>query len=214
MKDNTEVSSELEYIKSVIETSRPAIIINGWHFIMWGILVFFGLLNTYLAILSGAGAQIYYAWLIIVAFGWICSFGITWYQKKKGMVRAAKAINESLIQKISTSCGIAMLILGFVAPLSGTFSPYAIGPSMCAVMGVMYFMIGHIVKNKMVTNLGYAWWIGSVGLFAMTMDKSLRDESLLAYAILIVLLQVIPGFILNKKYTEENKIQPDNITNE
>jgi len=202
MKD-IEVKSDLEFIKSVMEKSRPALVINGWHFIMWGILVFFGLVNTYLAILSGADTQIYYAWLIIVAFGWLCSFGITWYQRKKGMVRAAKAVNENLIHRISTSCGIAMIILGFVAPLSGTFSPYAIGPSMSAVLGVMYFMIGSIVKNKMVTNLGYAWWVGSAGLFVMTMDKSLRAESLLAYAILIVLLQVIPGFILNKKFKAE-----------
>ncbi|MBN8570379.1 MAG: hypothetical protein J0M18_12175 [Ignavibacteria bacterium] len=203
--DDTQVQSELSYIKSVMEKSRPSIVINGWHFIMWGILTFFGLLNTYLAILSGAGAQIYFAWMIIVAFGWICSFGITWYQRKKGMIRAAKAIDENLIHRISTSCGIAMIILGFVGPLSGVFSPYAIGPSMSAVLGVMYFMIGSIVKNKMVTNLGYAWWIGSAGLFAMTIDKSLRPESLLVYAILIVCLQVIPGFILNKKFKTVNQ---------
>lgn len=198
--NETQVQSELSYIKSIMEKSRPSIVINGWHFIMWGILVFFGLVNTYLAILSGAGAQIYYAWLIIVAFGWICSFGITWYQRKKGIMRSAKAIEESLIQRVSTSCGIAMIILGFIGPLSGVFSPYAIGPSMSAVLGVMYFMIGSIVKNKMVTNLGYAWWIGAAGLFVMTMDKSLRPESLLVYAVLIVCLQVIPGFILNKKF--------------
>lgn len=57
----------------------------------------------------------------------------------------------------------------------------------------------------MVTNLGYAWWIGSAGLFAMTIDKSLRPESLLVYAILIVCLQVIPGFILNKKFKTVNQ---------
>lgn len=198
--NNAEVQSDLSYIKSVMEESRPQIVINGWHFIMWGILTFFGLINTYLAILSGAGAQIYYSWMIIVAFGWVCSFGITWYQRKKGIIRSARAINENLIHRISTSCGIAMIILGFVAPLSGTFSPYAIGPSMAAVLGVMYFLIGSIVKSKMITNLGYAWWIGSAGLFAMTMDKSLRPESLLAYAFLIVILQVVPGFILNKKF--------------
>ena len=75
--NDTQVQSELSYIKSIMEKSRPSIVINGWQFIMWGILVFFGLLNTYFAILSGAGAQIYYAWMIIVAFGWVCSFGIT-----------------------------------------------------------------------------------------------------------------------------------------
>ena len=204
--EHTQVQSELSYIKSVMEKSRPSLVINGWHFIMWGILVFFGLLNTYLAILSGAGGQIYYAWMIIVAFGWICSFGITWYQRKKGIIKSAKALGENLIQRVSTSCGIAMIILGFVGPLSGVFSPYAIGPSMSAVVGIMYFMIGSIVQNKMIRNLGYAWWIGSAGLFAMTMDKSLRPESLLAYAVLIVCLQVIPGFILNKKFKAESAL--------
>lgn len=198
--NDIQVQSELSYIKSVMEKSRPSIVINGWHFIMWGILVFFGLLNTYFAILTGAGAQIYYAWIIIVAFGWICSIGLTWYQKKKGITKSAKAIDENIIHRISNSCGIAMLILGFIGPLSGVFSPYAIGPSMSAILGVMYFMIGSIVKNRMITNLGYAWWVGSAGLFAITMDKDLRPESLLVYAALIVCLQVIPGFILNKKF--------------
>ena len=203
--NDTQVQSELSYIKSVMENAKPSIVINGWHFIMWGILVFFGMLNTYFAILSGAGKQIYYAWIIIVAFGWICSFGLSWYQRKKGIIKGTRAINESLIHKISTSCGAAMIILGFVAPLSGVFSAYAICPSMAAILGIMYFMIGSVVDNKMIKYLGFAWWLGSVGLFLMNMDKSWRVESLLAYAILIVFLQIIPGFILNKKFKNVNQ---------
>lgn len=197
--ETTKVQSELSYIKSVMEQSRPNLIIDGWHFIMWGILVFFGLVNTYFAILSGAGNQIYYAWIIIVAVGWICSFLISWYRRKKGIGKSARAVNERHIASISMACGVAMCILGFVAPLSGTFSSFAICPSMAAVLGVMYFLIGSIVDNKMVKYLGYAWWLGSVGLFAMVMEKSLRVESILAYAVLMIALQVIPGFILNKK---------------
>jgi len=200
MEDTSKVQSELSYIKSVMEQSRPNLIIDGWHFIMWGILVFFGLANTYFAILSGAGSQIYYAWIFIVVFGWICSFFISWYQRKKGMKKYPRAINERNIASISTACGFAMVILGFVAPLSGTFSSYAICPSMAAVLGIMYFLIGSIVDNKMIKYLGYAWWAGSAGLFIMVMDKSLRPETILAYAILMVALQVIPGFILNKKF--------------
>jgi hypothetical protein len=196
---DTEVQSDLSYIKSVMEESRPNVIINGWHFIMWGILTFFGILNTYFAILSGAGNQIYIAWIIIVAFGWLCSIGITWYQKKKGYVKA-KSMHESLIHKITLSCGIAMCILGFIAPFSGVFSSYAICPSIAAILGVMYFMIGGIVKNKMITYLGFAWWLGAIGLFAMTMQKDMRVHSLLVYGLLLIFIQVIPGFILNKKF--------------
>jgi hypothetical protein len=198
--NDTQVQSELSYIKSVMEKSRPSIVINGWHFIMWGILVFFGIINTYFAILTGAGNQIYYAWIFIVIFGWICSFAISYYEKKKGIKKAAKALNESLVHKVINACNIAMIILGFIAPLSKVYSAYAICPAIAAILGIMYYMIGSIVENKMIKNLGFAWWVGSAGLFAMTFDKNLTIHSLLVYALLIMCLQVIPGFILNKKF--------------
>ncbi|MBX7044624.1 MAG: hypothetical protein K1X86_02205 [Ignavibacteria bacterium] len=199
--ETSQVQSELSYIKSVMEKSRPSIVINGWHFIMWGILSTFGILNTYLAILSGPKSdQIYIAWIIIVVFGWICSFGISYYEKKKGIIKRTKALNESLVHKVIYASNAAMIILGFVAPLTRVFSPYAICPSIAAILGIMYFMIGSIVENKMIRNLGFAWWLGSVILFVITMDKNLAVHSLLAYAVMMVFLQVIPGFILNKKF--------------
>lgn len=201
--ETSQVHSELSYIKSVMEQSRPAIVINGRHFIMWGILVFFGLINTYFAILSGAGKQIYYAWIIIVAVGWIGSFFISYYERKKGVTKKAKAVHETLIHKITSASNVAMVILGFIAPLGNAYSAYAICPSMAAILGVMYFLIGSIVENKMIKYLGYAWWIGSVGLFAMTFEKSLMVHSILVYALLVLALQVVPGFILNKKFQNQ-----------
>lgn len=195
-----QLQSELSYIKSVMEKSRPSIVINGWHFIMWGILVFFGIINTYFAILTGAGEEIYYAWIIIVIVGWLGSLGIAYYEKKKGFVKAAKALNESLIHKVTNACNAAMVILGFIAPLGYAYTGYAICPSMCAIMGIMYYLIGSIVENKMIRNLGFAWWIGSAGIFAMTLNKSLMIHSLLVYALFVLCFQVIPGFILNKKF--------------
>lgn len=198
--EDVQAQSDLSYIKSVMEKSRPNIVINGWHFIMWGILVFFGILNTYLAILSGPTNEIYYAWICIVVFGWICSFAIGWYERKKGIIKATKALNETLVHKVLIACNVAMIIFGFVAPLGKVYSAYAICPSMCVILGMMYFMIGCIVENKMIRNLGFAWWLGALALFTMTMDKNLAVHSLLGYAILMIFLQVIPGFILNKKF--------------
>ncbi len=198
--NETEVQSDLSYIKSVMENSRPQIVINGWHFIMWGILVFFGIINTYFAILTNAGNQIYYAWICIVVFGWICSYAIGVYERKKGITKPTKALNESLVHKVIIACNVAMVIFGFIAPLGKVYSAYAICPSMCVILGMMYFMIGSIVDNKMIRNLGFAWWIGALALFGMTMDKNLAIHSLLGYAVLIITLQVIPGFILNKKF--------------
>ena len=199
--NDSEVQSDLSYIKSVMEKSRPNIVINGWHFIMWGILVFFGIMNTYLAILSGApGNEIYIAWICIVVFGWICSFVIRVYEKKKGITKTVKALNETLIHKVIYSCNAAMIIFGFIAPLTRVYSPFAICPSIAVILGMMYFMIGSIMENKMIRNLGIGWWIGSVGLFAMMSDKNIAVHSLLVYGMLIIFLQVIPGFILNKKF--------------
>src|SRR5207244_13540340 len=74
---------ELQYIRRIMEQSRLAVAEDGKPYIVWGILVAIGILETYIESLTGYLAGVSgWLWLGVTAIGYVYMY-IFWRKHKK-----------------------------------------------------------------------------------------------------------------------------------
>jgi hypothetical protein len=196
--DSTQAELEISEIKRIMNDSRRILIDDGLGFIVWGILVFFGLLGSYLSVLrvidwgiSGIG------WMVLIGGGWIFTFFQVRRERKN---RKAVSFAGKIAGAIWGSAGVTMTIIGFAGSYSGLVKGMGISPLMCCILALAFFVSGVVYSDKMFRYLGIGWWIGAVIMFFWQ-----SPHTLLMFALMILVMQVLPGITLYKKWNKEIK---------
>jgi uncharacterized protein YbdZ (MbtH family) len=187
--DSEKAAQEISFIKSVIERNRKAGTPDGIQFIIWGIIVFMGMLGNYFLIKSENYSYLLWMWIVLIAAGWTITMIISHKQEKK---KGATNWAERIYVNMWLSAGITMSIIGFIAPFTKVLSPMAICPVIAMIMGTAHFISGTINDFKWQQWVGVLWWIGGIVLFLWV-----AHENFLLFGLLMILLQVIPGIKLN-----------------
>lgn len=193
---------ELLFIKQIIEESKKELVYNGIDYIVWGVLVFIGLISTYITIFISASNIIWLVWVAIVAAGYLFEY---FNGKKEEAIMPATFLRRS-ISALWTATGISMIILGFVAPLSNHTLSLFICPLLSTVLGLAYYVTGFLVASTWVKYLSFGWWTGAVIMFVFP-----GLYSLLLMAFMMLALQTIPGMIIYSGYVKKRKQASERI---
>lgn len=182
---------ELAVIRKIMEDSRYTVEYNGIHFIFWGVLVTFCLIANYFMILDGTADK--YSgmlWAILMPLGAVADFFIGWKVAEKNRV---STFAGRLLGSLWLASGIAMFMFGFLGPLSGAYKPVFISPVISTALGISYFASGSIQQLPWLRNLAFGWWAGAALMFLWP-----GKQTLLVFAVMMLFLQVVPGFIINR----------------
>ncbi|MCK9425145.1 MAG: hypothetical protein M0Q21_03785 [Ignavibacteriaceae bacterium] len=196
MDDRTAID-ELVFIRKVIEDSKRSVAENGKGYILWGILVFLGLMSVYLGYVFKLPTNSPWVWVVLIGFGWIYTLASVFSKKHEKHVRtfAAKILNS-----VWLGTGVSMTIIGFIATSSGMINGLALSPLMSTVLGVAYFISGTVYDSKWVKLLALGWWCGGIAMFFIA-----NIIQILIMALMMLGLQVIPGFIFYFSSKKEMK---------
>ena len=193
--DRQTAFEELAYIKKIIQDSRRKVIENGLGFIIWGILVLLGLLSTYLLIINKIHLSIPWNWIVLIGGGWLFTFfKVGQYKKKK----RTSSFAEKIAGALWFSSGISMTLFGFIAPASGAVNGVFISPMISIVLGVAYFVSGFLYDYKWISLLAFGWWVGAIIMFFYP-----GMHVFLIMSLMLILLQIVPGIILYRKFKKE-----------
>jgi hypothetical protein len=190
---------ELQYIRKIIDDSRAAFVEDGKPYIMWGLIVAIGMGFTYFSALTQRDIGVGWAWLVLVLFGW-GSIIYYMFQKKKQPARARSFVDRiqgSIWGACGGTLGLALiLILNF--PHSGN-APQLDSIYTCFVasliLGIAYFLSGIANDLNWLRNVGFAWWAGAIVMYLWPTVHVLG-----IYAGMLLLFQVVPGIILQRRY--------------
>jgi hypothetical protein len=186
---------EINMIKQIIDDSKKIVIDDGKGFIIWGVLIVIGLLGTYFFIPLRLYEYISWLWITVIGIGWVYTIIIHAVKDHKKKV---KTFAGKILGALWFSCGVSMTIVGFIGTGSGSYGAYTISPLMSVILGIAYFVTGIIYGRAWVRNLAIGWWIGAIVTFIWT-----GMYSLLVFAVMMIMLQVIPGIILYSKFKNE-----------
>ncbi|MBI9072439.1 MAG: hypothetical protein JEY94_12635 [Melioribacteraceae bacterium] len=182
---------ELLYIKQIINDSKKVIAENGTGFIVWGIIVAFGLLSTYLFVAFKIPMRIPWNWVVLILIGWIYSF----IDYKRSERKKVYSLSSKILGSIWMSTGVALTILGFVGVMTGAIHSHYICPVFSTIIGSAVLITSSLYEHKWIKYIAYVWWISAIFMFLLP-----GLYTLLLMAAEILLLQVVPGYLLSKEY--------------
>ncbi|MBI2417819.1 MAG: hypothetical protein HYV28_07935 [Ignavibacteriales bacterium] len=190
MEEN-KVLDELQFIKKVIEDSKRALVDNGMGYIIWGLIVFAGMLSDYIEVSLYGRANSLIRWAILIGGGWLWTFV---YYTKFRPVKSAKTFTGRLVGYLWMCAGISMTIIGFVATLSGMIRGMAVSPLLSVVLGMTYFMTGAIFNSKAFKLLSLGWWCGAIVMMVYP-----GFHNILIMAGMMLFFQVVPGIVMYRQ---------------
>lgn len=190
---------EINYIKRLMEESRRSLAENGIGYIIWGVLVVIGIMFNYLRITDVTHINPLYVWMGVVGIGWAIT--IYWLKKEKRSPGSKSVLNK-ILGSVWFAAGIAMTLIGFPATMSGTIGGYGVLPLISTVLGIAYYVSGTIYGEKWIKLVGLGWW-AAAALFMYWKNVN----SLLVFAGLMILFQVVPGLYFYKKWKEYSTIK-------
>lgn len=192
--DNNKALEDLAFIKQIIQESKKSII-YGQSFIVWGLLIPLGLINTYVCIQIKEYSFINIGWFIVFIPGIILSILDVKKQKQRNC-------EDTFVDKITSglwkACGISMATIGIIGMLGISIDGIFISPIICLILAVSYFVTGELHKIKWLRNLSYAYWIGAIVMLVFPIA-----ETLLIMAVIMILFQFVPGVILQRKLKDQ-----------
>ncbi len=192
---------ELQYIRKVIDDSRAAFVEDGRPYILWGLLVAVGMGISYISVLFQRDFYTAYVWATLILFGWGSMF--YFYRKQSKQEARVKSIIDRIQSSIWVACGIGfglflLLISSGVNLTDGrvpAIHPFYVCSIVSMILGIAYFLSGVAHDLRWLRNVGFAWWAGAIVMYIWPTVHVLG-----IYAAMLIVFQVIPGIILQRRY--------------
>lgn len=195
--DESKAIEELQFIRKVIDETKQNVVHNGLDYIFWGILVIVGMILQFVFIVNKIFFNFVWIWATLIPIGWAFSI----INKRNQKIKHPTTFGGKIIGAVWATGGIAMTIVGFIGPVAGVVTYWAISPFACLIGGMSYFISGLVLDSKLFKNISYGWWIGGVAMMFVT-----SYYQFLMMAFIMFFLQTIPGIFLYRKYKKQNAV--------
>lgn len=200
---DTNLESEIQFIKKIMQDSRKSALDNGKYYILWGVLFSFASLTNYFNYKLNFGFNSTYLWGVCILTGWVfCGY---WGIRDGKKSKISSTANRTLAA-LWSSLGISMVVIIFGGKFAGAISYASISPLVAGILGVGYYTSGTMYSDSMLKAMAYCWWAASIVMFNIT-----GQEVLLANGIFLLAFQVIPGLILFSKWKKELALNVESV---
>lgn len=186
----TQAEQDLAFIREIMSESRSFATRSGIYFIVWGVVIALAMALTWAFSVDMIDLHPFIVWGVAIVVGWAFSI---WHGRR--MARSSLAFHPSgeHIGWLWFALGITMTVAFFPGQMSGAIEPTAI-PGLAALMvGAGVFVTAVLARIGWLRWIAAAWWIA--GAVTITWPGS---YALLLYAGLMVVLQVVPGIVLER----------------
>lgn len=194
----TSAQDELAYIRKIMTDSRGAIADDGKPSIVWGLIVSLGMLYNYYEVVTSASDYSGWVWLGLCILGWAY---IIYYVKISIHRERVRSFAGRISGALWFAVGITIALFVASTIISQSIgSQFELHPVyICAVTAMLlaigYFLTGMLYEISWLRLVGVGWWLSS--LYFMFFPGR---ETLLIYAIAMIVLQVLPGVLLLRMY--------------
>lgn len=202
MEKNTALTptESLQIISSMINTVQKRFSENGFLYLLWGWLVFFCGIAQF--ILLHFFKYPYHS--AVWSLTWVALIFQIIYLKKKKASSAVKTYTDSIIGYIWISFLILMaVILSQFMHVEWNVMLSLVIPILLALYGLPVFLCGALLRFRPLIIGAICCWILSV--FAGFISY---EYQILLIPAAMVVAWIIPGYILRKKFSEQEKDQP------
>ena len=176
----------LSMISDMIALAKKSIVDKGFHYLLWGWLVFVASTADFIMIQMGIEHH-YYVWFFMPIIGMPFAF---WYSRKH------YSPGRSHLGLIITYLWLGFLVTGFLVFFMGIAkNPENILQNFLLILGFALFVSGSIIRFRPVYLGGIVYWLAALAcLFASYPDQ------LLINAAAALLGSIVPGYLLKRNF--------------
>lgn len=185
-----EMSAEDSFrlIQSMINGARNKVAENGFHLMLWGILVITCCLANYFLIRGGAGNLAGLPWMLMPVIGVPVGFI---YEKGRARKKEIRTMADLHVYHMWMSFLFALVLVIVYCSISHT-SPV---PFILIITGMVTFATGRVLQFAPLQLGGLVFWAG-----ALVCLKVVDENQLLIHAAATFLGYIVPGILLWKQY--------------
>ncbi len=194
-QDDFSPEQSLKVIQSMIEKAKNQFSENGHLYLLWGWVVFVCSVSQFILLKIVGYEKHYYVWMLC----WVAviyQFIYLFRQKRKQKLRTYA---DKMIGFIWLSFFALMVLIGF--SIGGLEEGHyeLIGPVFLAMYGVPTFLSGLVLQFRPLILGGIGCWVLSV-----LANFIPYEYQLLLLSAAMVIAWIIPGYILSRKYKQQN----------
>ncbi len=183
----------LQLIDSMINLAKNRFSENGFLYLLWGWMIFFCSIGHFILI----QLQWFKHPEMIWSVWWLAVIFQVFYLAKKKKTEKVKTYSENIISYIWVSFGICMFVLSFIL---GKTNQWDMVCSFALMLyGIPIFLSGVVMQFNSLKIGGIVCW--ALAVISVFMSPV---YGLLLLAAAMVAAWIIPGYMLRKKYNEQN----------
>jgi hypothetical protein len=195
-EENFSPEQSLQVIQSMIEKAKNQFSENGHLYLLWGWVVFFCSVAQFVLLKIVHYEKYYIVWMAC----WLAVIYQFVYLRKKNKQVKVRTYADNIIGYVWITFFILMVLIGFLLSQSGdNENNKFIGPVFLALYGMPTFLSGILLRLRPLVIGGIGCWL----LSALTPFIEYEYQLLLPAAAMII-AWIIPGYILRKKYQQQN----------
>lgn len=184
----------LELIKKMMSEVRGRLIDDGFHFMLWGILVITASLGNYVMLKSSMESKAHWPWMIMPLVGVPIAI---WYGQRQSKREKAETLAQAQFGKLWLAFGITLVTLIFFAVKAG-LSPI---PFILSLVGMATFVSGVLAKFRPLVFGGIVFWAAAI---ASNWIEPI--DQLLLNAFATFLGYIVPGIMMRKQKRQESNV--------
>ncbi len=190
--DEQKARDDIKLIKDMLDRTRRSTADSGGLFIFWGIWIILAVVGNYALVFTRLYHWIWANWTFFAVTGWAVTIVS---QIRLGRRERIRTFAQESVAYLSFACGIAFALAAFALPAAGVYSYDVIPIVISLISGVFLFVLGGLLRARLLLAAGVAWWLGSVGLAFVPVNwRGLGTVPLLVIGFLI------PGLAFRAKF--------------
>ena len=191
--ENLSPNDSLQLINNMINQAKNRFSENGFLYLLWGWVIFFCSIGHFIFLKLN--------WFknpeIIWAISWLAVIFQVIYLSRKKKKETVKTYSENIINYIWVSFVICMLVISII--ISKTHSWHLINSLILLLYGTPTFLSGIAMQFKPLVIGGIICWsLAIISVFVLPIYV------LLLLATAVIAAWIIPGYLLRKKFKNQN----------
>ena len=185
--------NSLQLIESMINKAKNNFSESGTLYLLWGIVVLICSMVQFIAIHFYNNQNAYYVWLLT----WLVVIYQMIFLSKKAKKASVKTYTADILKYVWICFVSCMFILIYILLQQKAYN--SVNPAILVLYGVPTFLSGIILKFKPLVIGGITCWLLALGSVAVP-----YDFQLLFICAAVIAAWIIPGYLLRKKFKNQN----------
>lgn len=193
MEQQFNEQNSLQLIESMINKAKNNFSESGTLYLLWGFVIFICSMVQFIAIHFYKTENANFIWLLT----WLVAIYQVIYISRRKKKEKVKTYTADIIKYVWICFFFCMLIIIFILVKLKAF--FSIDPAILVLYGMPTFLSGAILKFRPLVICGIICWILALGSVFVPIDFQL-----LFISAAVVAAWIIPGFLLRKKFKNQN----------